>query len=120
MSSGMGGMAGARTTTGSALDEALSGRPQKTPAELEAERKRNLRRWKRRSRATGRPGARCEAGRTLERTVASESMAGTGLKPEDVSIDYRATTCPVVGHFAKRGDAEDWALFYVTSAGATC
>jgi len=98
--------------------DGLTGRPQKTPEQMEADRKRELQELESafaRDKADPVRGGQVE--RTLEQTVTSESMAGTGLKPDDVAIDCRATTCRVVGEFAKRGDAEDWALFYVTSAG---
>ncbi len=98
--------------------DGLTGRPQKTPEQMEADRKRELQELESafaRDKADPVRGGQVE--RTLEQTVTSETMAGTGLKPDDVAIDCRATTCRVVGEFAKRGDAEDWALFYVTSAG---
>jgi len=98
--------------------DGMTGRPQKTPEQMEADRKRELQELESafaRDKADPVRGGQVE--RTLEQTVTSESMAGTGLKPDDVAIDCRATTCRVVGEFAKRGDAEDWALFYVTSAG---
>ncbi len=98
--------------------DAISGRPQQTPEQMEAARKRELQELEA---AFARDGADPVRGgqveRTLEQTVTSETMTGTGLKPDDVAIDCRATTCRVVGQFAKRGDAEDWALFYVTAAG---
>lgn len=96
----------------------LTGREQKTPEQMEADRVRDLQMLEAafaRDKADPVRGGQVE--RKLEATVTSESMAGTGLKPDDVAIDCRATTCKVVGQFAKRGDAEDWALFYVTSAG---
>ncbi len=102
---------------GNSID-ALSGQPQQTPEQMEAARKRELQELESafaRDKADPVRGGQVE--RTLEQTVTSETMAGTGLKPDDVAIDCRATTCRVVGQFAKRGDAEDWALFYVTAAG---
>lgn len=117
-SSGVGDMASSHPASGNALDAALTGGKQKTPEQIEADRKSELLALEAafaRDRIDPVRGGQVE--QTLEKTVSSDTMVGTGLTPQDVAIDCRATTCKVVGQFAKRGDAEDWALFYVTAAG---
>jgi hypothetical protein len=54
---------------------------------------------------------------TLVDTISSEAMAGTGLKPSNVDINCRKSSCRIVSSFASMGDAQDWGLFYITSAG---
>lgn len=91
---------------------------QRTPAELEAERDRQYRELEAqfaRDAADPVGGGKTEA--TLEKTLADEAMASTGLEPKDVDIACKKNSCRITGSFAKRGDAEDWGLFYITAAG---
>ncbi len=53
----------------------------------------------------------------LEDTVVGKDMAATGLAPEDVAVDCRKTLCKVSARFARSGDAEDWAIMYLSAAG---
>lgn len=50
-------------------------------------------------------------------TISGEAMAGTGLRPRNVDIACKQSSCRIVGSFDKHGDAQDWGLFYITAAG---
>jgi hypothetical protein len=60
-------------------------------------------------------GPKTEA--TLVQTISGDTMAGTGLKPENVDIACKKASCRIVGSFDRMGDAQDWGLFYITAAG---
>ncbi|MEN1928613.1 hypothetical protein WCE34_09935 [Luteimonas sp. MJ204] len=53
----------------------------------------------------------------LVETISGETMAGTGLRPSNVDIACKQSSCRIVGSFDKMGDAQDWGLFYITAAG---
>jgi hypothetical protein len=53
----------------------------------------------------------------LEKVVTSKDLTSSGIKPESSRIDCRARLCRISADFAKAGDAQDWAVFYVTVAG---
>jgi hypothetical protein len=91
---------------------------QKTPQQIAAEREKQMRELEAqfaRDAADPVGGGRTED--TLEKTVTGETMAGTGLKPDDVDISCKKNSCRIVSSFAKMGDAQDWGLFYITAAG---
>lgn len=93
-------------------------REQKTPEQMEAERERQQRELEAafaRDVADPATGPRTE--NTLVDTISGETMAGTGLKPNDVDIACKKNSCRIVGTFDKMGDAQDWSLFYITAAG---
>lgn len=93
-------------------------RAQRTPEELAAERDRQLRELEAqfaRDAADPVGGPRTE--NTLVQTISGETMAGTGLRPSDVDIACKRSSCRIVGTFDRIGDAQDWSLFYITAAG---
>jgi len=53
----------------------------------------------------------------LVETISGETMAGTGLRPNNVDIACKQSSCRIVGSFERMGDAQDWGLFYITAAG---
>ncbi|MEN1940989.1 hypothetical protein WCE41_08010 [Luteimonas sp. MJ246] len=53
----------------------------------------------------------------LVETISGDTMAGTGLRPGNVDIACKQSSCRIVGSFDSMGDAQDWGLFYVTAAG---
>lgn len=97
----------------------LGGRlEQRTPEQNEAERAQQLRELESqfaRDAADPVGGPRTE--NTLVKTISSETMAVTGLKPNDVDIACKKNSCRIVGTFDRSGDAQDWSLFYITAAG---
>ena len=50
-------------------------------------------------------------------TISGPTMAGTGLRPDNVDIACKQSSCRIVGSFDRMGDAQDWGLFYITAAG---
>ncbi|MBC7991104.1 MAG: hypothetical protein H7Y19_16190 [Luteimonas sp.] len=93
-------------------------RAQMTPEQMAADREKQMRELEAqfaRDAADPVGGGRTED--TLEKTVTGETMAGTGLKPDDVDISCKKNSCRIVSSFAKLGDAQDWGLFYITAAG---
>ncbi len=93
-------------------------RAQQTPEQMAAERARQLRDLEAqfaRDAADPAGGARTE--NTLVQTISGETMAGTGLRPSDVDIACKRSSCRIVGTFDRLGDAQDWSLFYITAAG---
>lgn len=117
----LGNVAGRSGTDGRSASErlsALSGRPNLTPEQQQAQRERQQRQLQAEFEADARdPAAGAKIGRHLEDTVVGKDMAATGLVPEDVSVQCRRTLCRVAADFANPGDAEDWAIMYLTSAG---
>ncbi|HST43770.1 MAG TPA: hypothetical protein VLK29_00960 [Luteimonas sp.] len=99
-------------------DGGLSSIQQKSPEQAEAERSRQLKELEAAfSRDAADPvgGPRTET--TLVQTISGSTMAGTGLKPNDVDIACKQNSCRIVGTFDRMGDAQDWSLFYITAAG---
>ena len=100
---------------GSMLDQI---REQKTPQQIEAEREKQLRELEAQfARDAADPVTGPKTENTLVETISGETMAGTGLKPNDVDIACKKNSCRIVGTFDKMGDAQDWSLFYITAAG---
>lgn len=96
----------------------LSSMEQRSPEQVEAERERQLRELEAafaRDAADPVGGPRTE--NTLVETISGDTMAGTGLKPNDVDIACKQNSCRIVGSFDRMGDAQDWSLFYITAAG---
>ncbi len=60
-------------------------------------------------------GARIE--HALGQAVSGDTMTSTGIAPDDVAIQCKRHSCRIVAKFKKAGDAEDWAIFYLTAAG---
>lgn len=93
-------------------------REQKTPEQVEAERQQQQRELEAAfARDVADPATGPQTENTLVETISGETMAGTGLKPNDVDIACRKNSCRIVGTFDKMGDAQDWSLFYITAAG---
>lgn len=89
-----------------------------TPQQREAELKRRHAQLQAQFEADSRDPAGSRPAIThLEDTVVGQDMASTGLVPQDISVDCRANLCRVAGEFAKAGDAEDWAMMYLSAAG---
>ncbi len=53
----------------------------------------------------------------LEKTSTSQVMASTGIKAKDVDVACKMHGCRTVATLGSEGDAQDWGLFYITSAG---
>lgn len=130
MDGGGAGAAGARRPQGGAGRPAGStggnglgagddpARAQRTPEQLAAERDRQMRELEAqfaRDAADPVGGPRTE--NTLVETISGDTMAGTGLRPSDVDIACKRSSCRIVGTFDRIGDAQDWSLFYITAAG---
>ena len=114
------GMSAGRPTSPGSRDSLMGGamRAPKTPQQIEADRDKQMRELEAqfaRDAADPIGGGRTED--TLEKTITGETMAGTGLKPDDVDIACKKNSCRIVSSFAKLGDAQDWSLFYITAAG---
>lgn len=93
-------------------------REQKTPEQIEAEREQQMRELEAQfARDVPDPATGPQTENTLVETISGETMAGTGLKPNDVDIACKKNSCRIVGTFDKMGDAQDWSLFYITAAG---
>lgn len=93
-------------------------REQKTPEQIEAEREQQMRELEAQfARDVADPATGPQTENTLVETISGETMAGTGLKPNDVDIACKKNSCRIVGTFDKMGDAQDWSLFYITAAG---
>lgn len=93
-------------------------REQRTPEQIEADREKQLRELEAQfARDTADPVGGPRTENTLVETVSGDTMAGTGLKPNDVDIACKRNSCRIVGTFDKIGDAQDWSLFYITAAG---
>lgn len=93
-------------------------REPKTPEQVEAEREQQLRELEAQfARDVADPVTGPQTENTLVETISGETMAGTGLKPNDVDIACKKNSCRIVGTFDKMGDAQDWSLFYITAAG---
>ena len=93
-------------------------REQLTPEQQAAERERQLRELEAAFAADAADPATAPAvENTLVETISGDSMAGTGLKPRDVDIACKSSSCRIVGTFDRMGDAQDWSLFYITAAG---
>lgn len=89
-----------------------------TPAEQQAERKAFEQRLQAQFAADPADAGGGAAARThLEEAVVGRDMASTGLVPDDLSVECRTTLCRVSADFAKPGDAEDWAMMYLSAAG---
>ena len=117
---GVAGMSSAAMPQGVGPDAGLASamRESRTPAQVAADRDRQMRELEAqfaRDAADPVSGGKTEA--TLERTVTGETMASTGITPDDVEIACKKSSCRIVGSFAKLGDAQDWGLFYITAAG---
>lgn len=96
----------------------LDERVPKTAEQMEADRQKELRELEAQfARDVADPVSGGQAENILQKTVTSDTMASTGLKPNDVDIDCKKNSCRIVGSFAKMGDAQDWGLFYITAAG---
>lgn len=93
-------------------------REQLTPEQQAAERERQLRELEAAFAADAADPATAPAvENTLVETISGDTMAGTGLKPRDVDIACKSSSCRIVGTFDRMGDAQDWSLFYITAAG---
>ena len=97
---------------GATADVAMS------PQEQEAQRQRELQELEAQfARDAADPATGPTTETALSETVAGPDLVASGLRPRDVDIACRQSTCRTVGTFDRRGDAEDWSLFYVTAAG---
>jgi hypothetical protein len=91
---------------------------QKTPQQLEIERKQRLQQLETEfSHDAADPSRGALMQNAMEKVITSPDMASTGIKPANSRIDCRAHLCRVSANFAKSSDAEDWATFYLTAAG---
>ena len=114
------GMSGGPGAAGLGPDDgSLSGmRAAQTPEEAAAERDKQHRELEAQFAAdVADPATGPATENTLVQTISGETMAGTGLKPTDVDIACKKSSCRIVGTFDKMGDAQDWSLFYITAAG---
>lgn len=94
------------------------GRNAMTPAQQRAERERLQQRLQAEFAADAPDAAGGAAAETrLEEAVVGSDMASTGLVPDDLAVDCRRTMCRVSADFTKAGDAEDWAMMYLSAAG---
>ena len=91
---------------------------QQTPEEIAAARERQLRELEARFAADAPdPMTGPATEDLLVETISGETMASTGLRPSNVDIACKQASCRIVGSFDRMGDAQDWALFYITAAG---
>lgn len=89
-----------------------------TPAEREAEKRRMERQLQSEfENDAADPAGGVQMESRLEDTAVGRDMAGTGIVPKDVVVDCRKTLCRVSADFANAGDAEDWAVMYLSAAG---
>lgn len=110
-----GPMGGADAVDGSFGDG--RGEPQ-SPEEVAAARDRQLRELEAQfARDAADPVTGPETENLLVETISGETMAGTGLRPDNVDIACKQSSCRIVGSFDRMGDAQDWGLFYITAAG---
>jgi hypothetical protein len=93
------------------------GEPQ-TPEQIAAARDRQLRELEARFASdVPDPATGPATENILVDTISGETMAGTGLRPANVDIACKQSSCRIVGSFDRMGDAQDWSLFYITAAG---
>ncbi|MGY1459191.1 MULTISPECIES: hypothetical protein [unclassified Luteimonas] len=93
------------------------GEPQ-TPEQIAAARDRQLRELEARFASdVPDPVSGPDTENLLVETISGETMAGTGLRPSNVDIACKQSSCRIVGSFERMGDAQDWGLFYITAAG---
>lgn len=110
-----GSMGGVDDAAGSLGDG--HGEPQ-SPEEIAAARDRQLRELEAQfARDAADPVTGPETENLLVETISGETMAGTGLRPSNVDIACKQSSCRIVGSFDRMGDAQDWGLFYITAAG---
>lgn len=89
-----------------------------TPAEIAAARERQLRELEAQfARDVADPATGPATESVLVDTISGPTMAGTGLRPDNVDIACKQSSCRIVGSFDRMGDAQDWSLFYITAAG---
>lgn len=99
-------------------EAAMSMRETQTPEQAKAAQEKQLRELEAQfSRDAADPATGPKTENILVQTVSGETMAGTGLKPNDVDIACKKNSCRIVGTFDRMGDAQDWGLFYITAAG---
>ena len=90
----------------------------KTPEQQETERRRQLQQLESEfAHDAADPARGTQMQGTLDRVITSPTMISTGTKPDNSRIDCRAHLCRIDANFAKAGDAQDWATFYLTAAG---
>lgn len=90
----------------------------RSPEEIAAARDRQLRELEAQfARDVADPVGGPETEDRLVDTISGETMAGTGLRPSNVDIACKKSSCRIVGSFDRMGDAQDWGLFYITAAG---
>lgn len=95
----------------------IMGEPQ-TPEQIAAARDRQLRELEARFASDAPdPMTGPDTENLLVETISGETMAGTGLRPSNVDIACKQSSCRIVGSFERMGDAQDWGLFYITAAG---
>lgn len=112
LSAGMRGGVGAAAGDAGAL-----GRTQ-SPEEIAAARDRQLRDLEAQfARDVADPATGPQTENVLVKTISGDTMAGTGLTPDNVDIACKKGSCRIVGTFDRMGDAQDWGLFYITAAG---
>lgn len=93
------------------------GEPQ-TPEQIAAARDRQLRELEARFASDAPdPVTGPDTENLLVETISGDTMAGTGLRPSNVDIACKQSSCRIVGSFERMGDAQDWGLFYITAAG---
>lgn len=115
--------AGVRTLDGGEVGGLDSGMhsamgEQQTPEEIAAARDRQLRELEARFASdVPDPVTGPDTENLLVETISGETMAGTGLRPSNVDIACKQSSCRIVGSFERMGDAQDWGLFYITAAG---
>jgi hypothetical protein len=90
----------------------------RTPEEIAAARERQLRELEAQfARDVPDPATGPATENLLVETISGATMAGTGLRPANVDIACKQSSCRIVGSFDRMGDAQDWSLFYITAAG---
>lgn len=99
-------------------DASILGATEQTPAEIAAARERQLKELEAGfARDVPDPMGGPATEDLLVETISGETMAGTGLRPRNVDIACKQSSCRIVGSFDSMGDAQDWGLFYITAAG---
>lgn len=106
-------------TVGSGVDDPQGAIDEmQTPQRIAAARDRQLRELEARFASdVPDPVTGPDTEKLLVQAISSEAMAGTGLRPRNVDIVCKQSSCRIVGSFERMGDAQDWGLFYITAAG---
>lgn len=89
----------------------------KSPEQQQADRKQEMQQLEAEFSRDAKDPRGAQMQSTLEKVVTSKDLTSSGIKPDSSRIDCRARLCRISADFAKAGDAQDWAVFYVTVAG---